>query len=119
MLKKGSKIAAINSVAGLLPRKSNFSYGLHKSAMSFYLQGLSLEFNENLFFTDIRPGLIISPMTVNFKKNFLWTTSKTAAKIIVKGLKGYHKVIFVPWYWRFIIIALKIIPNFIFKKLDI
>ena len=119
LLKKGSKIAAINSVAGSLPRKSNFSYGMHKSALSFYLQGLSLAYSRNLFFADIRPGLIISPMTENFKKNFLWTTSNTAAKIIVKGLDRDQKVIFVPWYWRFILLVLRIIPNFIFRKLNI
>jgi decaprenylphospho-beta-D-erythro-pentofuranosid-2-ulose 2-reductase len=119
LLKKGSKIAVINSVAGSFPRKSNFSYGMHKSAISFYLQGLSLTYSRNLFFADIRPGFIISPMTENFKKNFLWTSSKTAAKIIIKGIDRHQKVIFVPWYWRLILFVLKIIPNFIFSKLNI
>lgn len=56
-------------------------------------------------------------MTSRFKKNFLWTKSISAAKIIVNQLDKKNEVIYVPNFWKYIMAFLKLLPKKINKYL--
>lgn len=116
--KKGS-IVVITSVAGDVIKKSNFIYGLAKSMVSNFILGLNYELkNNNIRLIDIKPGLIKTPMTVSFKKNFLWSTANYIAGIITKKIDiNNSEVIYVPFYWRYLIAILKFFPKKILKFL--
>lgn len=113
-------IATITSVAGDRGRQSNFVYGSAKSMVSTYLQGLRgklLPFNVHV--TDIRPGLVDSPMTAQFRKGALWSTPEIVAQKIVKAIARKQHTVYAPGYWRIIMTMVCSIPEILFKRLKI
>lgn len=117
---KGGTLAVITSVAGERGRQPNFIYGAAKSMVSTYLQGLRgklLPFGIHVI--DIKPGLVDSPMTAGLDKGPLWATPESIAVQIVNGVSRKQHTVYAPSYWRFIMFAVRSIPEFIFKKLKI
>jgi len=118
--KKKGIIAVITSVAGDRGRASNYIYGSTKSMVSTFISGLRQRLDKhNISVIDIKPGFIDTPMTEGLKKNFLWVKPSTIAPIIVKNIEKKRSVIYVPYYWKAIMILIKSIPEFIFKKINL
>ena len=118
--KKSGKIIGIGSVAGDRGRKSNYIYGSAKGAFDIYLEGLRQKYSTfNINILCVKPGLIDTPMTKEFKKNFLWARPITVARDIIKANNKNRSVIYTPWFWFFILLIIKIIPTKIFKKLNL
>jgi decaprenylphospho-beta-D-erythro-pentofuranosid-2-ulose 2-reductase len=117
---KHGTIAVITSVAGDRGRQSNYVYGSAKAMVSTYLQGLRgrlLPFDINV--VDIRPGFVDSPMTAQFKKGPLWSSPKQIAEIIVKSAERKRHTVYAPFYWRFIMFAVRLVPEFLFKRIKL
>jgi decaprenylphospho-beta-D-erythro-pentofuranosid-2-ulose 2-reductase len=111
-------IAVITSVAGDRGRASNFVYGAAKSMVSAYLQGLRGKlFPHKVHMVDIRPGLVDSPMTAHLKKGLLWSSPESIANKIVAGIAAGKHTLYAPGYWRVIMFVVRLIPEFIFKRL--
>jgi decaprenylphospho-beta-D-erythro-pentofuranosid-2-ulose 2-reductase len=113
-------IAIISSVAADRGRASNYIYGSSKAMISFFAEGLRQRlYKSNINITVIKPGLIKTPMTLKFKKNFLWSEPSKIALKIVNAINKKKDEVYVPTYWYFIMIIIKLIPNFLFKKLKL
>lgn len=111
-------IAVITSVAGDRGRQPNFIYGAAKSLVSTYLQGLRGKLlPHKVHIVDIRPGLVDSPMTAQFPKGPLWSSPERVAQKIVKSIRRGSHTVYAPAYWRLIMLIVKMIPEFIFKRL--
>lgn len=114
-------IIAISSVAGDRGRKSNYIYGSAKGAVSIFMQGLRARLSDKgVRVITIKPGFVDTNMTAEFKKNFLWTSPEIVAKGIKKAIDSNRvDVIYLPKYWRYIMLIIKLIPEFLFKKLTL
>lgn len=113
-------IVAISSVAGDRARKSNYVYGTTKSAMSFFLQGLRNRFyGSNINIVTIKPGFVDTPMTKDYKKGFLWAQPEDIAKGIQKAVEQRKSIVFLPWYWKFIMVVVRLLPEAIIHKYNI
>lgn len=113
-------IAVVSSVAGDRGRKSNYIYGSAKSGLTTFLEGLRYKlYAKGINVLTIKPGLVDSPMTAGMDKGALWTSTDQVAKYIVKGIENKKSVIYVPPFWFFIMAIIKLIPAFIFRKLNI
>ncbi len=118
MEQRHGTIAVITSVAGERGRQPNFVYGAAKSLVSTYLQGLRGRlFAHNIHVLDIRPGLVDSPMTARFEKGMLWSSPERVAAKITKSIEKKSHTIYAPAYWRPIMLVLRCIPEFVFKRL--
>ena len=115
---KGSgTIAVISSIAGDRVRAENYVYGSSKAMVTAFTSGLRQRLHKsNIAVTTIKPGLIDSPMTTDYNKNFLWMMPAYAAKKIVKGIDSGKYVIYVPGFWRLVMIVFKMIPEVIFVR---
>ncbi|MCX7880487.1 MAG: SDR family NAD(P)-dependent oxidoreductase [Ignavibacteria bacterium] len=113
-------IAVVTSVAGERGRKSNFYYASAKSSVDVFLQGLrhSLS-NTNVSVVTIKPGVVDTPMTRELERKFLVASSKKVGKDIYDAIKSKKKLVYTPWYWRYIMLVIRNLPDFIFNKLDI
>jgi len=112
-------IAVVTSVAGDRGRKSNFIYGSAKAGLATYLEGLRYKLHDKgINVLTIKPGFIDTPMTAEIKKGALWASTEQAAKYIVKGIAKRKSIIYVPPFWFFIMMIIKLIPSFIFRKLN-
>jgi short-subunit dehydrogenase len=113
-------IAVITSVAGDRGRQSNYVYGAAKGMVSVFLQGLRNRLSgQGVNVLDIKPGFVDTPMTAAFDKGPLWATPEQVASGIVSAVDKRKAVVYLPWFWFFIMQAIKSIPEFIFKKLSL
>lgn len=113
-------IAVVSSVAGDRGRKSNYIYGSAKAGLTVFLEGLRYKlYDKGINVLTIKPGFVDSPMTADIDKGALWVSTDQVAKYIVKGITKKKSVIYTPPFWYFIMTIIKIIPVFIFRKLNI
>jgi len=119
--KQGSGcIAVISSVAGDRGRQSNYVYGAAKGGLSIFLQGLRNRLSKTgVCVLTIKPGFVITPMTVEFKKGILWAQPKNVANDIVSAIRKRKNVLYVPWFWRWIMLVIRNIPESIFKRMSL
>ncbi len=113
-------IAAISSVAGDRGRQSNYVYGTAKGALTIFLQGLRNRLSKaGVTVLTIKPGFVDTPMTQDFKKGLLWVKPEVIARGIVKAIDRRKDVAYLPFFWRYIMLVIRHIPEFIFKKLSL
>ncbi len=117
-LKKTGTIVGISSVAGDRGRGSNYIYGSSKSAFSAYLSGLRNRLNKsNIHVLTVKPGFIKTKMTEHLDlPKLLTATPDEVAKDILKSIRKKRNIVYSKWFWRWIMIIIKNIPEFIFKK---
>jgi decaprenylphospho-beta-D-erythro-pentofuranosid-2-ulose 2-reductase len=113
-------IAVVTSVAGDRGRPSNYVYGTSKGAVTIFLQGLRSRLSKSgVTVLTIKPGLVDTPMTASRKKGPLLAQPNKIGKGIYKAIKKRKNVIYLPWYWRPIMLIVKSIPEPIFKRLTL
>ncbi len=113
-------IAVITSVAGDRGRQSNYLYGAAKATISTYLSGLRNRLSKSsIQVLDIKPGFVDTPMTADIPKGALWVQPEDIAIGIEKALSKGKDVVYLPFFWRYIMLIIKNIPEFIFKKLSL
>ncbi|MDR9437155.1 MAG: SDR family oxidoreductase [Thiohalophilus sp.] len=113
-------IAVISSVAGDRGRQSNYIYGTAKGALTIFLQGLRNRLHKaGVQVLTIKPGFVDTPMTREFKKGLLWVRPQAIAAGIVKAVDRRKDVVYLPFFWRYIMLIIKLIPEFIFKRLSL
>ena len=114
-------IAVITSVAGDRGRQSNYLYGSAKAAVSTFLEGVRNRLAaKGVHVITIKPGFVDTPMTDGMDKSGpLWAQPEDVAMSIVKAIDKERNVVYVPWFWQLIMLIIRHIPEFIFKKLSL
>ncbi len=113
-------IAVVTSVAGDRGRRSNYVYGMTKGAVSLFLQGLrSRLYKAGVSVVTIKPGLVDTPMTAALKKGPLFASPRVVGEGIYKAIKQRKEVVYLPWYWRYIMLLVKGVPEKVFKRLAV
>ena len=118
--KKGT-IVGISSVAGERGRQSNYLYGSAKAGFTAYLSGLRNRlFHKGVHVVTVQPGFVYTSMTENLKLPALLTAKpEDVADAVYQRCKKKKNIIYVKWFWRWIMLIIKIIPEFMFKKLKL
>ena len=116
--RNGGKIAVITSVAGDRGRASNYIYGAAKGGLSTFLAGMRHRFaDKGITVTNIKPGFVDTPMTAHIEpKGLLWAKPEQVARGIVKAVEKGRGDVYLPWFWRWILLAVRLTPSFIFHK---
>jgi short-subunit dehydrogenase len=119
MVEQGSGVlAVVGSVAGDRGRQSNYYYGAAKGALDTFLSGLRGDvLSAGVRVVTVKPGFVDTPMTREFKKGLLWVKPEKIAKGIDRAVTGRADVIYTPWFWRFIMLVIKAVPEVLFKRL--
>lgn len=119
-LKKSGTIAVITSVAGDRGRKTNYVYGTAKGALAIFLSGLRNRLcSSGVSVVDLRLGFVDTPMTSEFKKGPLWASPEAVGKAIVHAISRGDDIVYIPWFWRWIMLIIRSIPENIFKRLSL
>jgi short-subunit dehydrogenase len=119
--RKTGIIAGISSVGGDRGRQSNFIYGSAKAGFSAYLSGLRNRlFREGVHVLTVKPGFINTKMTAGLNLPKPITASpEQVAECIYRGIDRKKNVIYVLPIWFWIMLIIKSIPEFIFKRLKL
>ena len=117
----GKVIAAISSVAGDRGRKSNYLYGATKAALSAHLDGLRHRLaRSGIAVLTIKPGFVDTKMTWGKPGMFLVASPAKVAGDIHRAIRRRRSgVLYTPWFWRWIMLIIRSIPEPIFKRLNI
>ncbi len=111
-------ITVLSSVAGDRGRGSNYIYGCAKGAITLYLQGLRNRLHPSgVHVLTIKPGFVDTPMTANFEKGMLFVRPDVIARGIYRGIIRRKEVVYLPFFWRYIMLIIRHIPESVFKKL--
>ncbi len=118
--RRSGALAVISSVAGLRGRRRNYLYGSAKAGLNAYLSGL----RNRLAPSGARVltylvGFVDTPMTADLPKNFLFVKPGKVARGMVRALDGRGDVVYLPGFWRWIMLAIRMIPESLFKKMNI
>jgi decaprenylphospho-beta-D-erythro-pentofuranosid-2-ulose 2-reductase len=113
-------IAVISSVAGDRGRQSNYVYGSAKAMVTAFTSGLRQRLSKaGVAVITVKPGFVDTPMTASFKKGALWAKPEKIAVLIDRACKGRGGVVYAPWFWRFIMLIIRHIPESVFSKLSL
>jgi decaprenylphospho-beta-D-erythro-pentofuranosid-2-ulose 2-reductase len=112
-------IIGISSVAGERGRSKNYAYDAAKSGLTTYFQGLNQRLSrKNVRVITVKPGFVDTPMTFGKTGMFLVADPEIVGRRIIKQLFLRKDVLYVPWFWRYIVLVMQCIPEFLFKKLS-
>lgn len=114
-------IAGVASVAGLRGRASNYLYGSAKAGMLAYLSGLRNRLTKSgVHVVTVIPGFMRTKMTANLDlPGPITAEPESAAKIIHSAIRKRKNVVYVTSSWWLIMLVIRSIPEFIFKKLSL
>jgi short-subunit dehydrogenase len=114
-------IAGISSVAGERGRQSNYFYGSAKAGFTAYLSGLRNRlFHQKVHVVSVQPGFVYTRMTEGMPlPKPLTATPEQVASVVHKAVLAKKNVVYVKWFWRWIMLVIKSIPEFMFKKLKL
>jgi short-subunit dehydrogenase len=117
-LRRTGFICAISSVAGDRGRQSNYLYGAAKAGLSVYLQGLRNRlFPAGVKVITVKPGFVDTRMTYGRPGMFLVASPESVAQGIFKAIVKGTSVVYLPWFWRPVMLIVRSIPEAIFKRL--
>jgi len=111
-------LCVISSVAGDRGRKKNMTYGAAKAGLSVYTQGLLQRMAPTkVKVVLVKPGFVDTPMTFPLGKLPFLVPPEKAARDILKAVEKGKSGIYTPWIWRWIMLAIRMVPDKIFKKM--
>ena len=119
--RKSGFIVGISSVAGDRGRKSNYIYGAAKAALTTYLSGLRNRlFDAQVHVMTVKPGFVATKMTKDLDlPEQLTAMPKQVAYDIYRAQQKSKNILYSKWQWRWIMLIIKNIPEWIFKKLSL
>lgn len=116
---KYGHLIAISSIGGLRGNKQSTSYNATKAYQINYLEGLrqkATNLKEQIYITDIRPGLVNTEMAKGEGLFWVMPVEKTARQIY-KAIKKKKKIAYVTKRWKLIAAILKQIPKRLYDRM--
>ncbi len=113
-------IIGVGSVAGDRGRIGNYVYGAAKAGFATYLSGLRNRLTrKGAHVITVKPGFVDTGMTWGIEGMFLVASPEDVADSLMKAVAKKKNVIYTPFFWRYIMLIIRNIPEFIFKKMSI
>jgi decaprenylphospho-beta-D-erythro-pentofuranosid-2-ulose 2-reductase len=116
--RRAGVLIVIGSVAGDRGRMSNYVYGAAKGGLGILVQGIA----HRLAPTGaravlIKPGFVDTPMTAGIaRKGILWSRPEVIAAVIKRAAECGGPIVYAPWWWRFIMLMIRLAPARIFHR---
>jgi decaprenylphospho-beta-D-erythro-pentofuranosid-2-ulose 2-reductase len=117
---RSGSLVVLSSVAGDRGRASNYVYGSSKAMVSTFLSGLRQRLHgSGVNVITIKPGFVDTPMTAAFAKSRLWAQPETIAAGVVNAMERGRSVVYLPFFWRPIMLAVRMVPERLFRRLSL
>lgn len=114
-------IIGISSVAGDRGRASNYLYGSAKAGFTAFLSGLRNRLaSKGVRVLTVKPGFVATAMTANISLPPLLTASPDdVARDIFAAVEKKRDILYTKWYWRWIMLIVRLLPECVFKRLSL
>lgn len=119
--RKADFIVGISSVAGDRGRKSNYLYGSAKAAFTAYLSGLRNRlYSVGVQVLTVKPGFVATQMTAGMDlPEKLTAQPDEVAEDIFKAQQRGKSTLYTKWIWKWIMLIIKNIPDWQFRKMNL
>ncbi len=118
--RKHGFIVGISSVAGDRGRQSNYLYGAAKGGFAIYLAGLRNRlFASGVSVLTVKPGFVDTRMTFGLPGLFLVADPFWVGQQIVAASDKGRDELYVPGFWRLILLIIRHVPEVVFKRLKL
>lgn len=112
-----------SSVAGDRGRRSNFVYGSAKAGLSVLMQGLAHRWSrlkDAPRAVNLKLGFVDTPMTDAVEKGgLLWAQPDDVARVVERSIETGGPTVYAPWFWRWIMLAIRVTPHIIFRRVNL
>ncbi len=116
---RAGQIVGISSVAGDRGRVSNPGNNTSKAGLTAYLEALRNRLTRHgVNVITIKPGFIKTDMLRGIQKPIFAVTPEKAADLIWRAIRGRKQQVYVSGIWFWIMLVVRNIPSFIFRRLN-
>ncbi|MCB0419635.1 MAG: SDR family NAD(P)-dependent oxidoreductase [Bdellovibrionales bacterium] len=116
---KLKSITVCSSIAAPVPRSRNIAYATAKAALESFVTGCRHYLSsQNIPFQIYRLGYVDTNLSFGQKLLFPAISPENVAQVLIKKSDKDLGIVYLPFYWRFIILVLKALPWTIYKKLS-
>lgn len=111
-------IIAFSSVAGDRGRASNYYYGSAKAGLTTLLSGLRNRLAEKgVHVVTVKPGFVATRMTAGMDTpKFLTAQVEEVAKAVLAAEKNGRDIVYVRRIWFWVMMVIRLLPEFLFKR---
>lgn len=113
-------LVVVGSVAGDRGRQSNYVYGAAKAGLGVLVQGIAHRLalrGGKARAVLVKPGFVDTPMTGHLAKGGpLWAKPDAIAQVVRRAADKGGAVVYAPWFWRFILLIIRLLPEPVFHK---
>jgi short-subunit dehydrogenase len=111
-------IVVFSSVAGVRVRRANYVYGSAKAGLDGFCSGLADALHgSGVDLLVVRPGFVIGRMTEGMKPAPFSRTAPQVADATVRALANRRRTVWVPWALRPMFIGLRMLPQFVWRRM--
>jgi decaprenylphospho-beta-D-erythro-pentofuranosid-2-ulose 2-reductase len=113
-------IVGISSIAADRGRRGNPAYGASKAAVDHFLEALRNRLSRRgVAVVTIKPGFVDTDLTRGLPNLFWLISADEAARQILAAARRGPVTAYVPARWRFVGLAIRSIPSFLFRRMKI
>lgn len=111
-------IVVFSSVAGVRVRRANYVYGSAKAGLDGFSSGLADALHgTGVHLLVVRPGFVIGRMTEGMAPAPLSSSPAQVAAATVRALARRRRNVWVPWALRPMFAGLRLLPQFIWRRM--
>jgi short-subunit dehydrogenase len=112
-------LVGISSVAGDRGRVLNPAYNSSKAGLDAYLEALRNRLTRHgVHVLTVKPGFVDTDQLKGRAALFGVISPEKAAAGIWKAMRARKQLVYIPWFWRWIMLAVRLTPSFIFRRLS-
>ena len=116
---RSGSLVVLGSVAGDRGRPKNYVYGAGKAGLHVFLQGLRARlFRHGAHVLTVKPGFVDTSMTFGMPGLFLVASPEDCAEACLAAVHRRTEIIYTPHFWWPLMLAIKAVPERIFKRLN-
>jgi NAD(P)-dependent dehydrogenase (short-subunit alcohol dehydrogenase family) len=113
------RIVGISSVAGDRGRVGNPGYNASKAGLTSYLESLHNRLTRHgVHVLTVKAGFVQTDMLKAAQKVMFPITAEKAAADIYGALRRRRQQIYTPWFWTWIMLVVRNIPSFVFRRMS-
>ena len=119
--RRNGVLVGVSSVAGDRGRAANYVYGSAKAGLTAFLSGLRSRLaDSNVHVVTVKPGFVRTRMTAGMALPARLTADPTeVAHGVMKAIRYRRDVVYVRRVWRPVMLAIRAIPEGVFKRLNL
>jgi decaprenylphospho-beta-D-erythro-pentofuranosid-2-ulose 2-reductase len=116
---KSGTLVTLSSVAGDRGRGVNPAYGAAMAGLTAFLSALRQRlYRSGARILTVKPGFVDTPMTQHLENKPLAATPEVVARDIVRAVDRGRDVVYTPFVWRIVMLVVRALPEWLFKRLS-